>query len=113
MSIYQNEKIIDSATSVTLNSGYLLPSEYYKSGFDYKLVQRVKNICIYSQILNGEIIAYEVFKINHQKEGEMFGKMVQAKELAPGTSEWGTNAFTCRRLEKAKIRFNELLERQK
>lgn len=87
---------------------------YSKNGYNFKQIERVKNVAIYEQTepSNGRFLGYEVFVIRHQKEGVFFsGNKVEEKELTPGNEQWGYLGYTIYSLEKAKEKMAELLKR--
>jgi hypothetical protein len=77
---------------------------FSKGGFDYQLVDRKEDVCIYSQSDEGKLIAFEVFKVNKNPDREIFGKHYEASESVPPTTQWGTNAFTVHTIEQALLR---------
>lgn len=79
-----------------------------KNRFDYTLVKRSTSNAIYAQNSEGNVIAYEVFKIKIVKDGEVFGKFVEGHEKFPSDKDFGISAWSCRTLEKANQRFEEL-----
>lgn len=78
-----------------------LPLTYRKNGYDYKQVFRDDNTAIYEQHSEGKLIAFEVFEIVVQKEGEVFGKAQPEREKVPSTEQWGSKAFTVHSLQAA------------
>lgn len=80
-----------------------------KSVFEYNLIEREDNKAIYSQSYEGEIIAYEVFKVKVAKEIELFGTIVPEHEKFPGDNDFGVTAWSCKTYEKALERYHNIL----
>ncbi len=89
----------------------LLPEKFKKQGFDYEQIERNALTAIYSQSLDGSVVAYEVIRIAVVKEGEMFGKLMPEREVLPGAELWGIRGWTYWRYEDAVKRARELEER--
>lgn len=89
-----------------------LPVKKRHNGFDYTLVRRDKRSCIYEQEVTPEIKYYEVFRIKVRKERIIkfkgVEKKIEAGEMWPGDEAFGKWAWTCRTLERAMDRFNDL-----
>ena len=83
-----------------------------KSGFVYTQVLRGKRSCIYEQEVTPEIKYYEVFILQIRKEKTIKfkagDKKIEAGEMWPNNEAFGKWAWTCRTLERAMERFNEL-----
>jgi len=77
-----------------------LEIELTKNGFDYRQILKNDKAYIYSQSLNGKIIAYEVFehKVNEYYNCVSF----------PGNGAFGVWAWTYHNLENAKSKFNQI-----
>ena len=88
-----------------------LNETFRKSGYDYKLIERVSNVAIYSQSDEGQIIAYEVGVIKEQKEGRIGDAIIEAGEKWPSSETWGLYGFTFRSLDKAREKMEELLNK--
>lgn len=85
-----------------------LPLEFRKNTFHYKQILRNETHAVYAQIDNGDVIAYEVFKINKNREFILHGNVIQASESVPSNEQWGVKAWTVRTLDHAKEKFEEL-----
>ena len=85
-----------------------LPLKLRKNGFNYTQVCRGWRSFVYEQLITPEIKYFEVFELRIQPEREKFGKLYPTKERFPGNEDFGVWAWTCRTLEKAMERFNEL-----
>lgn len=81
-----------------------------KNKFVYKQVKRNKNKAIYSQHYqeNGPIVAYEVFKIKQRKATVIYGKEYPAQEVFPADNNFGYTAWSCRTLQRAEEKFEEI-----
>ena len=64
------------------------------SGFDYHQEFRNDTHAIYSQSLDGVIIAYELIKIRKNEAGERFGVKFENKESYPTDKSWGSEGKT-------------------
>jgi hypothetical protein len=88
-----------------------------KNGFLYKWIDRKGNLCMYAQGYGSEsnldIIAYEVFFVKEQPEGnaKIGGVDIhfENKELFPNDEDFGKIAWSFRKFEWAKKRFSALL----
>jgi hypothetical protein len=106
-----------------------LPSEFIRKGFTYKLVKRwdceisKKGIAILSQHSDGNLVAFEVIRIQKQFEDQPgpAGVIYKAKERVPSDGMWGTDGWTISifgntdnipaAIERAEKRFNQLKEK--
>lgn len=86
----------------------LLPTTFKKQGFDYEQIERNALTAIYSQSLDGSVVAYEVIRVTVVKESECFGKLMPEREVLPGAELWGIRGWTYWDLEKARGRAREL-----
>ena len=90
----------------------ILPAKKRFNGFDYTLVLRGKRSCIYRQEVTPGIQYFEVFKIKVRKERILkvkgVEKKIEAAEMWPRDEDFGVWAWSCRTLERAMERFNEL-----
>ena len=94
-----------------------LPEQLRKCGFDYKLIKRENDKCIYSQSESGRIVAYEVFKTKiikcrermielNKRSGRSLDKIYpEFKESFPNDEEFGKRAHSYSTLEKALIAY--------
>jgi len=94
-------------------------TEFTKNKFNYSLVKRTnfdkKNVAIYKQTdPETDNVYYEAVVLIPQEEADRvsFGNIIhyEAKENYPSSEQWGVNGFTFRDLDKAEIKFNELIE---
>jgi hypothetical protein len=59
-----------------------------------------------------EWVAYEVFHVRKQEEHIGFGgALYKAKELFPRDERFGVDAYCCKELKRAEVKFKELEER--
>ena len=84
------------------------PSTLRKNGFTYTQVCRGERSCVYEQLVTPEVKYYEVFIIKTRAEEKQFGKVYPAREVFPSNEDFGATAWSCRTLEKAMRRFNEI-----
>jgi hypothetical protein len=89
----------------------LLPEKFKKQGFDYEQIERNALTAIYSQSLDGQVMAYEVIRVTVAPAGEIMGNPVVEREIMPGSEQWGIRGWTYWDLEKARDRAKELEER--
>lgn len=87
-----------------------LPLSFKKPGYVYAQIQRSDKAAIYQQADDetGQVYGYEVMQIQIAKEAVVFGKQYPEREVMPSTAEWGSKAFTCWTLDRAKELFNQL-----
>lgn len=90
-----------------------LATQYKKYGYIFKQVSREGDVAVYSQSdeETGQIYAYEVFIIQKQKATVLYGRAYPDKEIIPGTSMWGQEAYTVTSLTQAEIKVKKLQER--
>lgn len=81
---------------------------FRKSGYDYVQVERGEYAVIYSLSFEGKIVGYEALRILSHNGREIHGNWIPAKEFLPSSEQFGTLAFACKTLGKAKIRFEQL-----
>jgi hypothetical protein len=60
---------------------------YLANGKNFKVLRRTGDVVIAGEI-GTRWPLYEVFIVQRQKAGEMFGTAVEAKELPPSNSQW-------------------------
>lgn len=87
-----------------------MPNVFLKNGYKFELVKRVDDVAIFSQHMDDQIVAYEVFEIRKQQENEFNGIKYDAKEKSPANEQWGQNAYTVGTIGRAEIRMQEILE---
>ena len=93
-----------------------LPSELKKGGFDYKLIKRTNEKCLYAQILDGKIISFEVFKtkiVKHRENMIRLGLInpdsyPEFKESFPNDEDFGKRAHCYPNLEMAEQAYDGL-----
>lgn len=93
-----------------------LPDIITKKKFEYKLIQRKGQFAIYSQSYEGKIIAYETIVIKVGPPHPQSKEDYTAIELYPSENQFGLNGWSfgiytdlSRALQKAQIKYNELL----
>jgi len=83
----------------------------------FKQIKRTSNTAIYQRIRkDGTTHTFEAFKIKIVKAGTVFAKgatpVAEDYESYPGKSAFGKYAYSCKTLEHAERRFDELLKSQ-
>ena len=88
----------------------ILSDEIRKNGYIYRLEKRGENAMVYRQICpeEGDIIAYEVFKIKVDKPKIVFGIQLNEREIFPGNEDFGKWAWATRSLDKAEQIFERI-----
>lgn len=91
-------------------------------GFTYEILERSEFNAIQSQKCNdsGQLVAYEVFRINKNQERVISGVTIAASEGRPSDEQFGTSAWCyavfstdgTSALAKAKAKFQELEQKQ-
>lgn len=96
------------------SAGFLeLPKSFISKSFHYKQIMREDNVAIYRKYKEDDKENhYEVFKIIEAPAYEIAGVKIPAKENVPGNELWGSLGFSCTSLERAKVRFQELLDKK-
>lgn len=88
-----------------------LPEAFNKNGYNYKLIYREDDVAIYSQNINDNQIAFEVFEVRKNKQFEIDGRIIPARESVPSSEQWGNNAFTVHSLLEAAKYMERIKER--
>lgn len=101
-----------------MSTPQLIPTQFRKNGWHYKLVARTERGAIYSQSslpdlpANGKACAYEVVRVRTREARTMTTKSgsfdFPAGEYLPHTEEWGRHGWTCATLPRAVERLNEI-----
>lgn len=86
----------------------LLPIILNRNGFKYTQVLRGKVAAIYQQLSGGNIISYEVFKIETRQHTEIFGRIYPDREIFPRNEDFGYNAWSIIDYKKAFEKFKNL-----
>ena len=84
-----------------------LPERLRKNGFEYTLVKRNKNYCIYMQ----HFVRYEVFKRRFRNSRKVVNVELPGKEVFPHNEAFGNNAWSCWSLESANRKYNKFNEK--
>ena len=95
-----------------------LPEQYAGrgsvNGYHFKLVERNECAAIYSQSRvpnlppNGKACAYEVILIRVRQSEQTPRFHSEAGEYFPSDEHWGSSAWTCHTLERAREKFAEV-----
>lgn len=93
----------------------VIPEQFSKDGYAYKLVERTPFAGIWEQRLPegslAEFTAWEVVRIKRCKKDKIMpsgAKVSLGDEIYPATSRWGKDGWTFRDIEKAWAKFNSL-----
>ena len=86
----------------------ILENEIKKNGYDYICLLRGLKAFVYFQSLNGEPVAYEVFKKRINKAYEISGVHIEEGEAFPGNEAFGKWAWTYNTEAEAKKKFGEI-----
>lgn len=88
----------------------LLPDKFRDSGFDLELVESSGDWRIYRQSKKSRTIAFEVVRIRVVGSCRLpSGTHLPKREAYPKPSEWGTSAFSCASIERAREKLQEML----
>ncbi len=89
-----------------------LPEYFRMNTYDYALIKRVGDVCIYKQYDKkvGEDIfhTYEVFEVRKRPASILRGIEYPAHEKTPSNEQWGTNAFTVNTIDAAEKYFKQI-----
>lgn len=87
-----------------------LPTRFRHGGFDYRQIAREGDFAIYRQTWNGneDSAAFEVIRVRRRKGFEINGRAVQAAEVYPAATAWGTDGWTVLSRDAAFAKFEEL-----
>lgn len=92
----------------------VLDTAFSIDGYDFRQLHRDGSVALFEKRKpNHSRPSYEVIIIQRKAAGDVFGKEMPAREVMPRPEDWGTFAWTEVTLEKARQRFNALVEQQK
>jgi hypothetical protein len=82
---------------------HTLPLEWSRGSWTYTQVSREGDVALYRQThREGSAVRFEVIIVQHAKERlAPGGKVVEAGEYYPSSSQWGKGGWTCYTLEEA------------
>jgi hypothetical protein len=63
---------------------------------------------MYEQTFEGNLIAFEVFKVKTRKESEVFGKIIPLREVFPSDESFGSTAWTLSNIDRANEVYDNL-----
>lgn len=89
-----------------------LEERFTKNGCVYSLIQRKGKYAIYSMAYTqnpSEIVGYDAWVIREKPEQEVFGRVVHAREIAPGGREYGCFGWSYTTLDAAQKKLSELI----
>lgn len=86
----------------------ILDKEFVKKGAKFVQIKRIGDIAIYERHKCG--VTFEIVKIKRHQGYFLGGNYIKPAETYPSSSTWGTDGFSCSSLERAGIRFQEMLE---
>lgn len=79
----------------------------------FKQVKRDGNVVIYQRNKSdGSLFGYEVFIVNSESFPLPNGQRTATKETYPSAKSFGKTAWFCTTLDRAEVRFAELLAKQ-
>ena len=95
-----------------------LASNYSKNGYDFNLVSRNGDVAIYSQHdkETGQLLYYEVFIVQKNKERTIAGNIIPASESSPANEQWGSEGYTMTDLTSARSKeqiLHQIVDRRK
>ncbi len=79
-----------------------------KNGYNYVLIKVGQRAMIYKQIITEDVKRYEVSLMRIKEAREFKGKQFPSEIWFPNNEAFGTWAWTCMTLERAKQRFDWL-----
>ena len=82
-----------------------------KYGGILNLINRKNDVAMYVRV-EGTKTTYEVVVIQKKKESEVFGKVYEARESLPVSSQWGNLGWTYVSEDRAKDKFADLQNRE-
>ncbi len=85
-----------------------IPDKYRKNGFVYTKVLAGTRSLIFRQHVSESVHYFEVFKLKFKPPGTFKGKPYPASFYFPNNEAFGVWAWSCRTLEEAMTKFNEL-----
>lgn len=88
----------------------LLPEKIKRKGFIYELEKRGEKSLIYRQIddEDGDLVAYEVFRLKIDPPKVVFGISLNKREVFPANEDFGKWAWSYKLRERAEKKFQEL-----
>lgn len=92
-----------------------LAKEFRKYGMVYRFVERQQDIAIYSLALKEKpdvIVGHDTVIVQWHNGYEIAGNKIPPAECYPSSEMWGSKAWSFNKLETAKNKMNELLNRE-
>lgn len=89
-----------------------LETEFNKSIFTYRQLNRTDKVAIYEQTFEDNVISYEVFKIRVGKEQEVFGTTIPNREKFCSDEDFGQTAWSIRDKDRATTKFKQLVNEE-
>ena len=87
-----------------------LTQQLRKNGFCYTQIQREGVVCLYSQEVGPNLQYFEVFLVKVKQSTIFKGKHIPEREIFPSDEAFGRTAWSCRTLEEATSKFNEMIK---
>lgn len=95
-----------------------IPEKFRKNGFDFKLLQREKDIAIYELSSKGVVLGFEVHKVRKMPipatsrvDSELVLRGYIFRERLPSNENFGNFGWSFNGLTNAKILFNNLINK--
>ncbi len=86
-----------------------IPDTFTKSGWHHKLLHRTRGIAVFERWKDSSPSPhFEVIRIVIQPATEIQGHAIEEGEKYPGSSQFGTMAWSYPTLDKAMVKFAEL-----
>jgi hypothetical protein len=83
---------------------------YNHDGFDYIFHKRVDRVCLYSQILDGVFLGYEVVVLKYHRQITSKGQVTPERFSKPKDEDWGDYGWTYKSVHDAEKKFNYLIK---
>lgn len=91
-----------------------LRTTFKSKGFDYTQIDRIGDVALFEQSRPGLSRTWlEVVIVQRHGDYEVNGVKIEAAETMPSSSSWGKFGWTYRNPKQARMRFDELVKREK
>lgn len=84
-----------------------IQSVFTERGFDHLEIERKGEWRLFERSKNGRV-HWEVVRIKVKPALELFGKLVEEREVYPPSESWGIDGFTLNSLDSARRKLSEV-----
>jgi hypothetical protein len=91
----------------------ILETEFDHKGWHFRQIAREGMVAIYhrQKRIGGNVEHWEVIRIHIERPTEINGVHYPERENYPRSEEWGQDGFTCHTLERAREKFDSMVQK--